>query len=173
MAVSTQTNEQTNCQVSPCRRPIEVRDTSTLREIRERTIVDPQQTRRSLKRRLETPNLGDGRLEDAHLDVIDDLSLHEVETVVHQLLLGVSERGGLRGVVVRSQLGDQVGRVLGGVDGERLGDHEKGGGELGDRKLFTRALFLATGRGGNETSSQYTVRRQTGVRNEDTRKGKW
>lgn len=42
--------------------------------------------------------------------------------------------------MVGSKFGDEVGRVFGGVDGERLGDNEESGGEFGDGELFSGAL---------------------------------
>ena len=79
--------------------------------------------------------LGNGWLEDSRLLVVPDHSLVEIEAVV--LELGVL-RLGLAAVVVRAQLGHQVGRVLGGVDGQGLGDHQQRLGKLGDGQLFPR-----------------------------------
>lgn len=45
----------------------------------------------------------------------------------------------LRVVVVGAQLRDEIGGVLGGVDGQTLGYDEKRVGELGDGELFARA----------------------------------
>jgi hypothetical protein len=45
--------------------------------------------------------------------------------------------GALRVVVARTQLGDQVGGVEGGVYGEGFGDDEEGGGECCDGELFS------------------------------------
>lgn len=42
--------------------------------------------------------------------------------------------------MVGSELGDEVGGVLCGIDGEGLGDDEEGGSEFGDGELLTRAL---------------------------------
>jgi len=47
---------------------------------------------------------------------------------------------GLAGVVVGAQLGDEFGRVLRGVHGQGLGNHQQGAGELSDGQLLPRAL---------------------------------
>ena len=78
--------------------------------------------------------LGNGWLEDSRLLVVPDHSLVEIEAVV--LELGVL-RLGLAAVVVRAQLGHQVGSVLGGVDGQGLGDHQQGLGKLSNGQLFS------------------------------------
>jgi len=46
----------------------------------------------------------------------------------------------LGGGVVGAELGDKVGGVFGGVDGEGAGDDEEGLGEFANGELFTRAL---------------------------------
>ena len=43
--------------------------------------------------------------------------------------------------MVSSELGYEVGAVLGGVDCEGLRDRQQGGSELGDGELFSRALM--------------------------------
>lgn len=47
------------------------------------------------------------------------------------------------GIVVGSEFGNEVGRVLGGVQSERLGDGEKGVGEFSNGELLTGALGVS------------------------------
>lgn len=42
--------------------------------------------------------------------------------------------------MICTELGDEVGRVFGGIDGKGLRDGEEGRGEFGDGKLFSGAL---------------------------------
>ena len=88
-------------------------------------------------------------LEHAGLDLVDYFAFGEVESVILVVLLacnrplvfvGVAVLDALRERVTRAELGDQLGGVLGGVDGECLWDNEQGGGEFADRELFARAL---------------------------------
>jgi hypothetical protein len=44
--------------------------------------------------------------------------------------------------VVCAQLGDKVGGILGGVDGQHLGDDQQAPGKLGNGELFPRALLV-------------------------------
>ena len=86
-------------------------------------------------------DFGDCGLEHSGLLVVSDDSLVEVETAV--LEVGVLLLG-LRGVVVSPQLGHEVTGVLGGIDGQGLGDHQQGLGEVSDGEL------LPTGERGGE-----------------------
>ena len=65
--------------------------------------------------------------------VMPYLSVHEIEAGEFEVLPGLLR---LAGVVESSQLGDKIGRVLGRVDRQRLGNHQQGTGELGDGQLF-------------------------------------
>jgi hypothetical protein len=47
---------------------------------------------------------------------------------------------GLAGIVEGSQLGNQVGCVLGGVHCKSLRNDQQGASKLGNRQLFSRAL---------------------------------
>lgn len=51
--------------------------------------------------------------------------------------VGDGVRGALRQGVARAELGDEVGGVFGGVDGEGGRDCEEGGGEGCDGELFS------------------------------------
>lgn len=93
-------------------------------------VIDPQQTRRSLERALQTLDLRDGRLQNPGLSVIPDLAVDEIQTVHHQSSLRVPYRGVLSGIVISSELGYQVGTVLGSVDGEGLWDGQERRGEF-------------------------------------------
>ena len=44
--------------------------------------------------------------------------------------------------MVGAELGDEVGRVFGGVDGEGAGNDEEGLGEFADGELFAGALWF-------------------------------
>mmetsp|Transcript_45445 Transcript_45445/g.119380 ORF Transcript_45445/g.119380 Transcript_45445/m.119380 type:complete len:207 (+) Transcript_45445:186-806(+) len=99
-------------------------------------VVDAQHGDGRLGGKLDHLDLGEGGLEDARLQVVLHLARDAVHAVVLHLRLGGIR---LRRVVRRAQLGDHVGRVLRGVDGELLRDHEHRGGELGDRELLARA----------------------------------
>lgn len=104
------------------------------------TIVYPQQTRRRLQRGLQTLNLTHRGLQNAGLPVVNHFTVDKVETIIHEPSLGIVQRGVLGSVMVCTELGDEVGRVLGGIDGKSLRDGEEGSGEFGDGKLFSRAL---------------------------------
>lgn len=104
------------------------------------TIIYPQQTRRRLQRRLQTLNFTYRGLQNAGLPVVNHFTVDKIETIVHELSLGIVQRGVLGSVMVCTELGDEVGRVLGGIDGKGLRDGEEGSGEFGDGKLFSGAL---------------------------------
>lgn len=105
------------------------------------TIIYPQQTRRRLQRGLQALNLTYRRLQNAGLPVVNHFTVEKIETIVHEPSLGIVQRGILGSVVVCTELGDEVGRVLGGIDGKGLRDGEEGSGELSDGKLFSGALY--------------------------------
>ena len=98
-------------------------------------IINPQQARRRFQRALQACNLAHGRLQHARLAI--------VKAVHHQSTLWVAERCSLGGVVICPVLGDEVGAVLGGVDGQRFGNGQEGVGEFSNRQLFARALYIS------------------------------
>lgn len=98
---------------------------------------------------LQLLDLAHAGLEDTGLQAVVNASLHQVQAVVAVrlllgnglfLLVGITFLHALRQGVAHTQLGDELGRVLGGVDGQRLGDDKQRLGELADGKLLTRAL---------------------------------
>ena len=104
-------------------------------------VVDAQDGERRLGGELDALELGKRRLEHALAEVVLQLALDEVEAVTREVRL---VRLGLARVVVRPELGDEIRGVLGGVHRERLGNHEKRLGKLGDGEL------LAGSEGGGE-----------------------
>lgn len=82
---------------------------------------------------LDDLGLAEGRLKDAPLDAVADAACLEVQAGVRQLDL---LRPGLRGVVVRSELGHQLGRVLGSVHRQRLGNDQQRICKLCDGQLL-------------------------------------
>lgn len=103
-------------------------------------VIYPQQTRRSLQSTLQTLDLADRRLQNTRLKVIPHLTIDEIQTIEHESLLRIARRCTLCSVVVCTQFGNEVGRVLSRVDGQSLGDRQQCRGELGDSQLFSRAL---------------------------------
>lgn len=103
-------------------------------------IVNAQQARRGLQGRLQTLDLADRRLEHACLAIVDHLAVQQIQAVVQELAFGVTQSGILCSVVVRSQFGDEIGRVFGSVDGQGFRDDQEGSGELGNGELFSGAL---------------------------------
>ena len=103
-------------------------------------VVNTQERDRRLESGLQAPHLAHCRLEHTRCNVVPHLPIKQVEPVSRQHLLRISRGGVLRRVVVRSQLSDEVGRVLRCVHGELFRDNEKRIGELGDRQLFSRPL---------------------------------
>lgn len=98
---------------------------------------------------LQLLDLAHAGLEHAGLDGVVDAALHQVETVVLVrlllgdgllLLVGIALLDALRESVADTQLGDEFRGVLGGVDGEGLGDDEQGLGEFTDGELLSGAL---------------------------------
>ena len=107
---------------------------------------------------LQLLDLAHAGLEDTSLQAVVNLAVCEVETVILVVLrLGKLFRvlrgricgvdGSLRERVSRSQVGDELGGVLGGIDSEGLGDGKESLGECRDGQLLTRALYLV-----NDTS---------------------
>jgi hypothetical protein len=104
-----------------------------------------------LNRRLELLNLAHAGLEHTGLEAVVYLAVREVQAIVLVVLrlgelLGVLGRG-IGGVdcslgegVTRAEVGNELGRVLGRVDCERLGNGEKSLREGGDSQLLTGAL---------------------------------
>ena len=85
-------------------------------------IIDTQNRDRRLGRKLNHLDLGHGRLEHSRLDIVAHHPLHEIQTVLGQVRLALALVPQLCRVVVGTELGDQLGGVLGGVDREGLGD---------------------------------------------------
>ena len=100
-------------------------------------VVNAQNGRGGLGGKLEALDLAHGGLEHAGLDVVANDALVQVEA--HVLQRGLALVRLARGVV-RAQLGNNLGRVNGAVDGERLGGDEERVGKLGDGELLARAL---------------------------------
>jgi hypothetical protein len=107
------------------------------------TVVDSQQTGGCLQRTLQTLDFTDSWLQNTSLDIVSDLALEQVETVEHELTLGVTGGCVLSSIVVRSELGHEVGRVLCSVERQGLGDGKKRSSEFGNGKLFTGALKVS------------------------------
>jgi hypothetical protein len=124
-----------------------------------------------LNRRLELLNLAHAGLEHTGLEAVVYLAVREVQAVVLVVLrlgelLGVlgSGIGGVNGSlgegVTRTEVGDELGRVLGRVDCERLGNGEKGLREGGDSQLLTGALnVMLVAYPENETRKSQSVNR--------------
>ena len=106
-------------------------------------IINPQQARRRFQRALQAFNLAHGRLQHARLAIVNNFAIQQVQAVHHQSTLWVAERCSLGGVVICPELGDEVGAVLGGVDGQRFGNGQEGVGEFSNRQLFARALYIS------------------------------
>lgn len=98
---------------------------------------------------LQLADLAHAGFQYAGLEAVVDTALHQVEAVVLIRLLLGNGFFGLVGVafldalghgVTGSQLGDQFGGVFGCVDGQCLGDDEKGLREFANGELFAGAL---------------------------------
>ncbi|KAH9397873.1 hypothetical protein TYRP_004202 [Tyrophagus putrescentiae] len=99
-------------------------------------VINAQDGDRRLGGKLQTLHLGDGRLEDAHLHRVLHRALKEIQAgVLHRRVVRLR----LGAVVVGAQLRHQVGGVLGGVHRQRLRNHQKRPGKLGNRQLLARA----------------------------------
>jgi hypothetical protein len=103
-------------------------------------IINPEEAHRRLKRALQTLHLAHRWLQHARSDIVPDLALEQIEPVPEQRTFRVSRGRILPRVVVGAQLRDEFSAVLGGVDGEGLGDGQQGVSELGDGELFAGTL---------------------------------
>ncbi|RDA84127.1 hypothetical protein CP532_0101 [Ophiocordyceps camponoti-leonardi (nom. inval.)] len=110
--------------------------------------IDPHDADARLHRTLKLPHLADAGLQHAKLQLVHDLTSDEIKAVVLVALLArnrllvlvpVALLDALRQGVARPQLRHQLGRVLGRVDGQRLGHDEEGLRELADRQLLAGA----------------------------------
>jgi len=121
--------------------------------------INPHYRNTRLHRTLQLPHLAHTRLQHPRLDLIHHFSPRQVQPVILVvlalgdgvvLLVGGFGGGGvgrgfvdaLGGGVVGADLGDEVGGVFGGVDGEGAGDDEEGLREFADGELFAGALGL-------------------------------
>lgn len=103
----------------------------------------------SLDGTLELLDLAHARLENTSLKAVVDPALGQVKTVVAVglllgdgllFLVGVSFLHALRESVADTELSNEIRGVLGGVNGQSLGDNEQRLGKLANGKLFPRAL---------------------------------
>ena len=103
----------------------------------------------SLDSTLELLDLTHAGLQNTGLEGVVDTALCQVETVVTVrlllgdsllLLVGIAVLHTLRQSMSDTELGDKLGRVLSGVDGQGLGDSQEGLGEFTDGELLARAL---------------------------------
>ena len=102
--------------------------------------INPQNANTSLHSTLQTPDLAHTGLQHPRIKIIPDLPLcqiQSIEPVSSFLLLPLCST--LRGSMVCAKLGNEIGRIFGGVDGELFGDDEEGGGEFSDGELFPGA----------------------------------
>lgn len=76
-------------------------------------IIDPQQGHRGLRSEPNTLDLAHGRLQHARLDRVPDFSSMEIQT--SEPVLGLALFG-LGGVMVRTQLGGQLGGIERPID---------------------------------------------------------
>ena len=97
-------------------------------------VVDPQDCDGGLCGELQGLDLGDGGLEHTSLLVVPNHPFIEIQATILQLLMLLL---GLAGVVVGSQLGDQVGGVLRCVDRQGLWNDQQGLGKVSNGKLFS------------------------------------
>lgn len=127
-------------------------------------IVDTEDRDGSLSGELERLDLADSRLNDTSLKVVSDLSGTKVESRSFFFFPNVSVSNkrekekdkpsellgglifeGLGSVVVGTELSNEVGGILGSVDGEGLGDDEEGLSELGDGELLSGTKGVGKG----------------------------
>lgn len=111
--------------------------------------IDSHDGDTSLHRTLQLSHLTHARLKYAGLDRIMDSSLHQIQTVVLVglllsnclfLIVCVSFLDTLGEGVADTQLGDELGRILGGVHGQGLRDDQERLGKFADCKLFSGSL---------------------------------
>ena len=98
---------------------------------------------------LELFDLAHARLQDTSLKAVVNPALRQVETVVavgllfgdgFLFLVGVSFLHPLRKSVTDTKLGNEIRGVLGGINGQSLGDNEERLGKFANGKLFPRTL---------------------------------
>lgn len=111
--------------------------------------IDTHNGNASLDGTLQLLDLTHARLEDTGLEGVVNTTLGQVETIVAVglllgdsllLLVGIAVLHTLRQSMSDTELGDKLGRVLSGVDGQGLGDSQEGLGEFTDGELLARAL---------------------------------
>ena len=100
-------------------------------------VVDPEDGDRRLRGVLQRFDLGDGRFEDAVEATVTHFARLQIESEPFQRLFVLL---GLRSVVIRAKLSDQIRGILRSVDAQGFGNGEQGRGELGDGQLFARTL---------------------------------
>jgi hypothetical protein len=127
--------------------------------------VDSHDSHTGLDGTLQLLDLAHGRLQNTHLQAVDHTALGQIQTVVLVVLL-LGERllvlsGGLYGgcgmsiataafwgretlwqSVAATELGNELGAVFCGVDGQGGGDDEEGLGEGANGELLARALVF-------------------------------
>lgn len=80
------------------------------------SIVDTEKRHRGFERALQALHFAHCGLKDAGRHVVSYFAVEQIKSVTQEDLLWVSRRRILAGVMVRAQLGNEIGRVLRSVD---------------------------------------------------------